>query len=547
MPSREPARCRTAPRGSVLGVTLVLGLLGVTNASAMSDIPQLPSAGGESSFAPPTGSQAGFASESGSAASETGAPIANPDELFATIPDGGKRAVLTNDRDPEGGRLRLVSWTAGAHGTVQCDAGGRCTYMPSTEFSVDEFSYVVSDAEGDESTGTVTVTRAVDDDDERLMFSPDWWAHPQVNHVGPEEMQTAAGGWMEVVFTGDRVRWLGARRQNRAIAEVLVDGASMGRVDTYYPETQGGVVLWEGSGFGPGEHILRIVHTGTANPSVTARTPIISVDAFADATLVALPRLDGTHPGVAYSTGWRSVSNPATMGGAERAATGRDQALAFCFIGSTVSVISTTSPDGGIGGVTIDGEPAGTFDTYDDTTEHQREVYRASGLHSGSHAITITHTGTANAASAGRRLAIDALGALELLPVARVEEQGASGVTFEGGWRSTAAFNRSGGTESVSTSMDGSVQVVFDGVAAHWIASRGPNRGIARVSVDGIDLGTIDLYATTTIAQAPVLAVAGLSEGSHTLTIRHAGVRNPAAVHSFGVLAFDALDVAPSP
>ncbi|MBU2663176.1 tandem-95 repeat protein [Actinoplanes bogorensis] len=87
-------------------------------------------------------------------------PVAGADT--ATTPGGQPVdiAVLTNDTDPEGGVLTLVSAGTPAHGTTSV-VGNKVRYTPATGFSgTDTFTYVVRDAAGNDVTGTVTVTVA---------------------------------------------------------------------------------------------------------------------------------------------------------------------------------------------------------------------------------------------------------------------------------------------------------------------------------------------------------------------------------------------------
>ncbi len=65
---------------------------------------------------------------------------------------------LANDTDPGGDALTLVSRTNPAHGTLTA-AGAAMTYRPASQYSgPDSFTYVVQDAEGAASTGTVSIT-----------------------------------------------------------------------------------------------------------------------------------------------------------------------------------------------------------------------------------------------------------------------------------------------------------------------------------------------------------------------------------------------------
>ncbi|MFZ0324951.1 MAG: Ig-like domain-containing protein, partial [Actinomycetes bacterium] len=67
--------------------------------------------------------------------------------------------VLTNDTDPEGDTLTVVSAGSGSHGSTTVNGNGTVTYVPDSGWSgTDTFSYTISDGNGGTDTATVTVT-----------------------------------------------------------------------------------------------------------------------------------------------------------------------------------------------------------------------------------------------------------------------------------------------------------------------------------------------------------------------------------------------------
>jgi len=83
----------------------------------------------------------------------------------------------------------------------------------------------------------------------------------------------------------------------------------------------------------------------------------------------------------------------------------------------------------------------------------------------------------------------------------------------------------------------------FTGTDLRWIGFRGPQAGIARVSLDGVFIQQIDFYATAEEVQAGVFQTTGLASGNHTLMIEVTGTKNPDSTGTFVVV--DAFDVAP--
>ncbi|MCV7419785.1 tandem-95 repeat protein [Mycobacterium yunnanensis] len=90
---------------------------------------------------------------------ENHAPTANDDAV--TFPNGIQVIVdvLANDTDPEGDYLYVSDYGTPAHGTTGGNLGGTIEYTPEPDFSgTDQFTYQISDAFGNTSTATVTVT-----------------------------------------------------------------------------------------------------------------------------------------------------------------------------------------------------------------------------------------------------------------------------------------------------------------------------------------------------------------------------------------------------
>ena len=67
--------------------------------------------------------------------------------------------VLDNDSDTDDDPLEVTLETDAAHGTVNLSSDGSFTYEPDSDYSGDDsFTYRVSDGEGGEATGTVSIT-----------------------------------------------------------------------------------------------------------------------------------------------------------------------------------------------------------------------------------------------------------------------------------------------------------------------------------------------------------------------------------------------------
>ena len=85
--------------------------------------------------------------------------VANDDAFFGYIGEEITGNVLTNDSDPEGDAISVISNTQPANGSVTVAADGSLTYTPNPDFSgADQFTYTIEDANGAQDTATVYIS-----------------------------------------------------------------------------------------------------------------------------------------------------------------------------------------------------------------------------------------------------------------------------------------------------------------------------------------------------------------------------------------------------
>ena len=70
--------------------------------------------------------------------------------------------------------------------------------------------------------------------------------------------------------------------------------------------------------------------------------------------------------------------------------------------------VSTLGPDRGIATISVDGGPATVIDLFAPTQQAARVVWTLGNLGPGTHTVTVTVQGTANPASTGTRVDVDA-------------------------------------------------------------------------------------------------------------------------------------------
>jgi hypothetical protein len=95
------------------------------------------------------------------------------------------------------------------------------------------------------------------------------------------------------------------------------------------------------------------------------------------------------------------------------------------------------------------------------------------------------------------------------VPLVRFEQDEFSFV-YGGSWLTATSVSRSGGDARFAASPGASFTATFTGDAFRWITTTGSNRGIAQVTIDGVDHGTVDTYTPRVGWQQPVFEAAGL-------------------------------------
>jgi len=393
---------------------------------------------------------------------------------------------------------------------------------------------------------TVTVTNApppqaqrFEETDASVSFDANWSAAPARSwSAGGAAATATAGAQATLTFTGTSVAWVGGRATGTGIARVLVDGVFVAEVDTYSKTEEIRVSMFGISGLAAGNHTLTIEATGRMNAAAVGA--LVVVDAF-DVPAPATSRLQETDPDIAYSAGWMAgdPSRPFSGGTATLSQLAGAQAT-LTFNGTKVSWIGARGPQTGIARVSVDGAAPVDVDTYAATEQIQAEVFVAANLADTQHTLSIQATGLANGAASASVIVID--GFEVTAPGFRVQETNPA-IAYSAGW---APDNRdkaySEGISAESNVTGAQATFTFVGTGVRWIGARGPQTGMARVFLDGVEVADIDTFALTEGPQHTDYAVTGLARTTHTLHIQIAG-KNPAATNAWVLI--DAFDVIP--
>jgi spore germination protein YaaH len=102
---------------------------------------------------------------------------------------------------------------------------------------------------------------------------------------------------------------------------------------------------------------------------------------------------------------------------------------------------------------------------------------------------------------------------------AYLPQQTYAGLTWKGTWKSATLASCSGGSVRYATAAGASAAYSFTGRAIAWVTTLGPDRGAAKIYVDGVLVTTIDLHATSTSYRRVAFAKSWSAAGTHSLRI----------------------------
>jgi hypothetical protein len=358
---------------------------------------------------------------------------------------------------------------------------------------------------------------------------------------GGAALSTTPGAQATFTFTGPSVIWIGGRAPGTGIAHVSLDGAFLRDVDTYSKTEEVRVSMFTASGLANTSHTLTIEVTGQQNAAATAA--FIIVDAF-DVPAVTVSRLQETDPDISYAplAGWtQGDTSRAWSAGIAALSTTTGAQATFTFTGTGISWIGARGPQTGIARVTLDGVVQPPVDTYSATEQIQAEVFAKKDLADTQHTLTIEVTGQQNAASSSPLIVVDGF---EVTLSGTRHQDTDPAIAYDTNWlqdNRDKAYSEGATAEANVTGAQATIS--FTGTGIRWIGARGPQTGMARISLDGVVV--VDSFDTFSLTEGPQhtdFFKDGLANTSHTLTIQVLD-KNPLATN--GWILIDAFDVIP--
>jgi hypothetical protein len=271
------------------------------------------------------------------------------------------------------------------------------------------------------TTTASTVVRYEEENNPAVQLTGNWFPnYGAVNSGGSAIMAMDQGSQVTFSFTGTGVQWLGYRDGWSGIAQVYLDGALQGTIDTYSAFAQAQAVLYSLNGLTNASHKLTIAVTGTRNANsggewvwvdafdvsvITTTTPIQTASTQPSTPI----RIEQKDPTVVYTGGtWSTNATAPSSGGSAALSMDANARATVTFTGTAVKWIGYRDEWSGNARVYIDGILKATIDTYASPAQGKTVLYSATGLASGVHMLAIEVAGTHDAVSQGSWVWVDA-------------------------------------------------------------------------------------------------------------------------------------------
>ncbi|QKW17815.1 hypothetical protein HUT16_00940 [Kitasatospora sp. NA04385] len=149
---------------------------------------------------------------------------------------------------------------------------------------------------------------------------------------------------------------------------------------------------------------------------------------------------------------------------------------------------------------------------------------------------------TAGASGPGAQVESDGSDSVRLEPAAPVViDDSSSQIVYTGAW--THADPSSGysngdlfSTESFSNATGANAQLTFTGTGVGLYSARANNLGIVKISIDGTQVATVDLYGPGKTPGVLVFRSAALPYGEHTVKVECTGTKNSASSGTYALI-----------
>jgi hypothetical protein len=257
---------------------------------------------------------------------------------------------------------------------------------------------------------------------------------------------------------------------------------------------------------------------------------------------------------LAYTGSWTKSTVSSASGGSFNYANSAGSSVTLAFNGTSAVWLAKKSPVYGKASVSLDGQAPVMVDLYSSGTLYVQKAWDAGLLASGTHTVTIKWTGVKSSSATDTNIGLDAFDVLGTVVQAQAPgvparyQETDPRITYTGLWTNSTTTAASGESLRYIDSAGGSASITFNGTYLAWVTKKSNQYGIAKVTLDGNDAGTVDLYSASAANVQSVWNTGTLANGKHTVIIQWTGTKNGSSQASnVGLDAFDIIGTPVTP
>lgn len=230
---------------------------------------------------------------------------------------------------------------------------------------------------------------------------------------------------------------------------------------------------------------------------------------------------------IRYTGAWYTFSTASASGGSYRRANSNSAYVTFFFVGERLDWITMKGTTTGVADVSVDGVRVATVDLSNPVAVYKQKVWSTEKLPHGLHRVCISRN---PASPPGKYITVDAVAVVGTLVSPSRVEQTDGRLHYSGIWSVGTSSSYSGSSHRYASSSGASLTAEFEGDYFAWIATKGANYGIAKVTLDNAVTFWVDLYSPLTLYRQKVWETPpGLASGPHKVKIECTGTKRAAS------------------
>jgi hypothetical protein len=335
------------------------------------------------------------------------------------------------------------------------------------------------------------------------------------------------GDTVTLTWTGTGITVYGEKYTDQGLVGVTLDGVAQANVNTTANPRQAQAPIVTFAGLSPGTHTLTLTHlTGTYMTIDKAVLPGGSV--VLAPVLPPLPpiTLNDTATTFGYRGAWYLTAKRG-LGDYQddvHASPKIGDTVTITWTGTGITVYGEKYTDQGLVGVTLDGVAQANVNTTANPRQVQAPIVTLTGLAAGTHTLTLTHlTGTYMTIDKAVLPGGSVVLAPVLPPLPVTVNDTATAFGYRGAWYLTAKRGLGDYQDDVHASpkIGDTVTVTWTGTGITVYGEKYTDQGLVGVTLDGVAQANVNTTANPRQVQAAIVSFAGLSAGTHTLTLTH--------------------------